>query len=130
MLDKSKPYGEIYGIGAARYEQNGKCFDAKGNEIKIASNPVVESVQSTTETIDPVIEIVEPERPDEELSGILKRRIEVTDKDDPMYIERQELLKAMKMFKDLYKVDIKYSIKMDRPEMIHTLREAINGLES
>lgn len=34
MLDRSRPYGEVYGSAiGARYCQDGKDFDAAGNEI-------------------------------------------------------------------------------------------------
>jgi hypothetical protein len=33
-LDKSKPYGEVYGVHFARFEQDGKYFDGDGKELK------------------------------------------------------------------------------------------------
>ena len=32
-LDKSKPYGSVSGLDAARFEQGGRMFDANGDEI-------------------------------------------------------------------------------------------------
>jgi hypothetical protein len=33
MLDKSKPYGEVFGGGRGRYIQDGKEYDVFGREI-------------------------------------------------------------------------------------------------
>ena len=35
-LDKTRPYGEVFGDSPYRYAQDGKYFDAQGNEIKEA----------------------------------------------------------------------------------------------
>jgi len=32
-LDKTKKYGEVFGISGAKYEQGGILFDVHGNEI-------------------------------------------------------------------------------------------------
>jgi hypothetical protein len=32
-LDRSRPYGTVYGYANHRFEQDGLCFDAHGNEI-------------------------------------------------------------------------------------------------
>ena len=46
MLDKSTSYGQIFGqvegYPRARYIQNGKFFDPKGNEIVFDKNDIVE----------------------------------------------------------------------------------------
>ena len=36
-LDKTKPYGEVFGVHQASFEQDGKYFDAHGDEIKAAA---------------------------------------------------------------------------------------------
>lgn len=41
-LDKSKPFGEVYGPAKYRYEQNGRYFDADGNEVDGDGRPVKE----------------------------------------------------------------------------------------
>lgn len=33
-FDKSRPYGQVFGLHAASYEQDGRLFDAAGHEIK------------------------------------------------------------------------------------------------
>ena len=33
QLDRSRPYGEVFGPSAHRYEQDGRLFDNAGNEI-------------------------------------------------------------------------------------------------
>ena len=33
-LDRSAPYGTVHGGGMAKFEQDGKLFDAKGNLVK------------------------------------------------------------------------------------------------
>ena len=35
MLDKSKPYGTVYGLAHVAYEQNGKFYDIYCNETTI-----------------------------------------------------------------------------------------------
>lgn len=32
-LDRNKPYGEVFGAGAARFEQDHVLFDAQGNAL-------------------------------------------------------------------------------------------------
>jgi hypothetical protein len=32
-FDPKKPYGEVFGVASHRYEQDGKRFDASGNEV-------------------------------------------------------------------------------------------------
>lgn len=32
-LDRSQPYGEVYGAGGIAFEQDGKYFDRSGNQI-------------------------------------------------------------------------------------------------
>ncbi|MGH8471428.1 MAG: hypothetical protein ACREVJ_02985 [Gammaproteobacteria bacterium] len=34
LLDSSRPFGEVYGEAAWRYEQEGKRFDSQGREIE------------------------------------------------------------------------------------------------
>lgn len=35
MLDRKKPFGEVFGPHPHRYEQDGKCFDHEGVEIGV-----------------------------------------------------------------------------------------------
>lgn len=39
-LDKSKPFGEVYGPAPYRFEQNGKYFSAQGFEVDEKGTPV------------------------------------------------------------------------------------------
>jgi len=53
MLDKKKPFGEIFGdcdVAGARYIQNGTHFDAKGKPI---AKPVPKNFQKKPEKITP-----------------------------------------------------------------------------
>lgn len=36
-LDRSRPFGEVYGVSTHRYEQDGKRFDVHGNELTLAA---------------------------------------------------------------------------------------------
>jgi len=45
QVDFSRPYGEVYGEASHRYEQDGKRFDAQGDEV-------VEPDQDTPSAID------------------------------------------------------------------------------
>jgi hypothetical protein len=44
-FDPKKAYGEVFGMASHRYEQDGKRFDAQGNEVteKNEKPPVVQS---------------------------------------------------------------------------------------
>ena len=33
MLNRKIPYGEVFGMPGVKYEQNGKSYDSRGNEI-------------------------------------------------------------------------------------------------
>jgi hypothetical protein len=37
MLDRSRPFGEVHGLGGAVYEQDGQYFNAAGNPAVIRS---------------------------------------------------------------------------------------------
>ena len=54
VLDRSRGYGEIFGdAGNARYEQDGRLFDAAGNEIESRpkrGRPKASATDETTET--------------------------------------------------------------------------------
>lgn len=54
VLDRSRGYGEIFGdSGDARYEQDGRLFDAAGNEIESRpkrGRPKASATDETTET--------------------------------------------------------------------------------
>lgn len=39
-LDKSKPYGEVYGDCSFNYTQNGKFFNAKGEQVNADGKPM------------------------------------------------------------------------------------------
>lgn len=41
-LDKSKPYGEVYGTCPYRYEQGGKYFNGAGNEVSKEGRAILE----------------------------------------------------------------------------------------
>lgn len=42
-LDRSKPYGEVFGEGQARYEQDHVLFDAQGDALTEAPEPVTQA---------------------------------------------------------------------------------------
>ena len=46
VLDRTKPYGEVYGIHHAKYEQDGKLFNAAGKEIVDEAEAVVEDAEA------------------------------------------------------------------------------------
>ena len=54
MLDKSKPYGEVFGMAGIRYSQDGKYYRLDGTpfetqkETKTAKEPQPEEVQIPT----------------------------------------------------------------------------------
>lgn len=54
-LDRSKPFGTVYGASGASYEQDGRLFDHE--DRLIGSEPVVEPAA------DPVVEHKKPGRP-------------------------------------------------------------------
>jgi len=37
-LDRSRPFGIVYGLAPHRFEQDGRCFDAQGNEVLAAAS--------------------------------------------------------------------------------------------
>lgn len=53
MLDKSKNYGTVCGHKHAVYYQNGKHFNAQGEEIQFETGKVIE--EQTEESVVPVI---------------------------------------------------------------------------
>ena len=53
QLDKSKPYGEVFGYPGVAFDQDGKHFDATGNQI--GGEPDVINDEFTTMTRDELI---------------------------------------------------------------------------
>lgn len=49
-LDKTKPYGEVYGISVAKFEQDGVLFDVFGNEIG-GKEEIPTTVEATPEVV-------------------------------------------------------------------------------
>ena len=53
VLDRTKPYGEVYGIHHAKYEQDGKLFNASDREIVDDTEAVAEEAE--VEVIDEAV---------------------------------------------------------------------------
>lgn len=39
-LDRSRPYGEVFGVSLFKYEQDGKQFNVHGEQVDAKGNPV------------------------------------------------------------------------------------------
>ncbi len=59
-LDKTKPYGEVYGQSTVRYEQDGKQFDVHGDEIKPKADAQVAETNAPKAPEAPNVEGAEP----------------------------------------------------------------------
>lgn len=69
MLDRSRPYGEVYGLPGAVFEQDGKYFRSDGNEA-LHTNPIEEEKASIQEEYIPSVTCVEqPSLPEEIENG-------------------------------------------------------------
>lgn len=55
-LDRSKPFGEIWGESGAKFEQNGKLYDAQENECDIDGKPVKAKVEKAEPPAAPAAE--------------------------------------------------------------------------
>lgn len=101
MLDKSKPYGTVSGVGADHvYEQCGKNFDGQGNEIWKTKKPVkVDQPESETIPIETRLLII-----DKNANGYLSVKeikaalTKVGVAFNPRSNHRKSLLNAMKTY--------------------------------
>ena len=70
-LDRSKPYGEVYGEGQARFEQDHILFDAQGHALTEAEQPAEPVAKRVRKPAEPTAE-AEPTAADAQLDAQLQ----------------------------------------------------------
>lgn len=64
MLDRSRPYGQVYGDARCSFMQDDRMFDARGMEVDAAGLLIIDPIAPVIPTeVAPDVAVVEAEAP-------------------------------------------------------------------